>query len=89
MISVAVRNTLGIVAWALMASMYSSNTLPCVPSPVQAEILLESYLQDVDEILTKYDLTLQHIQATENLITMRLDMARNKLLTTGKDNIAL
>jgi len=46
--------------------------------------LLESYLQDVDEILGSYVLSLQHIEAAEGRITMQLDMARNKLLTTSK-----
>jgi len=51
----------------------------------QAEILLESYLQDVDEILARYYLTQQQIEAAEGRVTMQLDMARNKLLTTSKD----
>ena len=50
----------------------------------QAEILLESYLGDVNEVIMKWELLKEEMQNTEDFVQMKLDMARNKLLTIGK-----
>jgi magnesium transporter len=49
--------------------------------PEEAEALLESYLQEIHTIRTKTKLLQQRIQNTESLIMIKLDTARNHLLT--------
>lgn len=49
----------------------------------EAEILLESYLGDFNELIIKWDLVKEDMQNTENYVQVKLDMARNKLLTIG------
>ena len=55
---------------------------------IQAEILLESYLGDVSGVLMKWELLKEDMQNTENYIQMKLNMARNKLLTIGEHSLA-
>ncbi len=50
----------------------------------EAEELLESYLADLYEIIMKWELIRDDMQTTEEYVLMKLDMARNKLLTYGK-----
>jgi len=63
-------------------------TLPLLP-PLEAEdndeaeILLESYLGDFNELIFKWELVKEDMQNTENYVQVKLDMARNKLLTIG------
>ncbi|KAM3572835.1 hypothetical protein VYU27_005194 [Nannochloropsis oceanica] len=49
----------------------------------EAEILLESFLGDFNELIIKWELVKEDMQNTENYVTVKLDMARNKLLTIG------
>lgn len=42
-------------------------------------------MQDSEELIKKWDLLKKSMESTENYILMRIDMARNKLLTAGKD----
>lgn len=49
----------------------------------EAEILLESFLGDFNELIMKWELVKENMQNTENYVTVKLDMARNKLLTIG------
>jgi len=49
----------------------------------EAEILLESFLGDFNELIIKWELVKEDMQNTENYVMVKLDMARNKLLTIG------
>ncbi len=44
------------------------------------ELLMESYLEIFDEMATKIELLELELQTTENIITLRLDLARNALM---------
>ena len=47
-------------------------------TPRQAEVLLESFLQDCSELIAKWELVKEDMNNTENFTIMRLDMARNR-----------
>lgn len=49
----------------------------------QAEVLLESFLQDCSELIAKWELVKEDMGNTENFCLMQLDLARNRLLTIG------
>ena len=46
--------------------------------------MLESYLGDLNDVLVQCELLKQEVQSTEEFAEVRLDMARNVLMSIGE-----
>ncbi|CAM9510961.1 unnamed protein product [Ectocarpus fasciculatus] len=49
----------------------------------EMELLLEAYLQDINSIYNVLELLLNRARSTEALVMVKLDIARNRILTAG------
>jgi hypothetical protein len=61
---------------------YHDEVIICVVTQVEA--LLESYQQDVGDMVSKWERMKEDLEDLENYLLMKLDMARNRLLTVGR-----